>query len=211
MEDDMTPDERIKAWHFMAAKDGKPVLRDGNTVAAGYTYSVEGPLSMCHWGLHQSKKPLDALRYAPGHWIGYCEAWGGIEEQDDKFVARHREYLWVADAEATLRKFARLCALDVIDKWDAPDVVVRYLKTGDETIRDAAWAAAGAAARAAEAAAWAAWAAARAAAWAAWAAAWDAARAAEAAAWDAARAAARDAARAAQNDRLTKMLMELKP
>ena len=48
-----------------------------------------------------------------------------------------------------LRKFARLCALDVIDCWDAPDVVIEYLKTGDEFIRnaarDAVWAASDAA------------------------------------------------------------------
>jgi len=109
---------------------------------------------------------------------------------DDKISATERKYLWGFDATDTLWRFARLCALDVVHLWDAPDIVVRYLKTGDESIRDAAWDAARAAAR--FAARDAAWAAARAAARAA---AWDAARAAaRAAAWDAARAAARDAA-----------------
>ena len=67
----------------------------------------------------------------------------------------------------------RRYALAVIHLWDAPDVVRRYLETGDESIRDAARAAARDAA---------------------WAAAWAATRDA---AWAAARAAARDAARAA--------------
>jgi len=89
-------------------------------------------------------------------------------------------------------------ALSVVHLWDAPDVVLDYLMTGDKSIRDAAWAAARIAAR--DAARYAAWAAARVAArdaarYAAWAAAraaaWDAARyAAWAAAWAAARAAA---------------------
>jgi len=40
--------------------------------------------------------------------------------------------------EKQQRKFACDCALDVIDRWDAPEVVVRYLKTQDESIREAA-------------------------------------------------------------------------
>lgn len=152
-------ERRIEAWHFT---DGLR-LRDGNTLAAGYIYSVKGPLVMCGWGLHQSVRALDALTYAPGSHISRVVAWGDIQEGDDKFVARHREVLWHADAEAILWEFARLCALDVIHLWDAPDVVVRYLKTGDESLRDAA----------------------------------------EAAAWD--------TARAKQNARLERMLMELKP
>lgn len=37
---------------------------------------------------------------------------------------------------------ARRCALDVIDLWEAPSVVRRYLETGDETIMGEAWSAA---------------------------------------------------------------------
>ena len=79
--------------------------------------------------------------------------------------------------EKEIRRFACQCALDVIHLWDAPPIVKKYLETGDEKLRDAAWDAARAAAGDA--------------AWdAAWAAAGDAA-------WDAAWAAARDAAWAA--------------
>jgi hypothetical protein len=37
------------------------------------------------------------------------------------------------------REFSRRCALDVIHLCVAPPVVKKYLKTGDETIREAAW------------------------------------------------------------------------
>ena len=74
--------------------------------------------------------------------------------------------------EKEIRRFARECALDVIHLWDAPPIVKKYLETGDEKLRAAAWAAAWAARAAARAAAWAAGdaraaGAARAAAWAA--------------------------------------------
>src|SRR5690606_776707 len=71
-----------------------------------------------------------------------------VPHGNDKHAASHRTYLAGGiDVSDTLREFARKCALDVIHLWDAPEIVVRYLKTGDETIRDAAWAAAWAAAR----------------------------------------------------------------
>jgi hypothetical protein len=34
-----------------------------------------------------------------------------------------------------LRDFARWCALQVLHLWDAPDIVVEYLKTGNEDLR----------------------------------------------------------------------------
>ena len=106
--------------------------------------------------------------------------------------------LWCYDAAPVYRAFAREEALRVVHLWDAPPIVLRYLRTGDESIRDAAWGAAGATA-------WAtAWAAAgdaaRTAAWAA------AGAAAGAATWAAAGAAAGDSARTRQNRRLAKLL-----
>jgi hypothetical protein len=151
-----------------------------------------------------------------------CKVWlgGGVVERDDKAVGMHRHTLWAYDATDVLRHFARLCALDVIDLWDAPDVIRKYLEMGDEGIRNAAKNAICGATRtitwdiAWNATAWtaardAAWTAARNAAWAAtWADAWNAA-------WTAARnaasTAARDAANVAQNKRLEQMLMEGRP
>ena len=59
----------------------------------------------------------------------------------------------VKEHEKEIRRFACQCALDVIHLWDAPPIVKKYLKTGNEKLRaaamDAAWAAAGDAAWAA--------------------------------------------------------------
>jgi hypothetical protein len=142
---------------------------------------------------------IDALSYAPGSILCRVELGGEIIESDDKVVATERTVIAMANVSVELRTFARWCALQVIDLWDAPEVVRQYLETGDETIRAAAGDAAGDAVRATarDAARDTAWDAARAAAWAA---AGDAARAAvgatratRAATW-AARAAAGDTA-----------------
>jgi hypothetical protein len=184
----------MKAWHFVSdtLRDGRPVPADGEVLVH------EGPLILCASGLHASKNILDALQYAPGSIICRVEVGGEIIHGYDKLVCSERTILWRASGEQVLRKFARMCALDVLHLWDAPDIVVQYLTTGDQSIRaaardasdaarDADWSAAGSAAwaaagSAAEAAAWvAAWVAAEAAAWAA------AREAAGAAAWAAAR------------------------
>ena len=201
----------IKGWWF--AKEDKQLANgDNRKIKVGITHKVTGNIIPCEHGLHLSPKIIDALLYAPGPIIYKVEGSGKIVPHGnpiDKYACSERTYISGGfDSSEILRKFARLCALDVIHLWDAPQVVVEYLKTGNEDIRDAARAAAWDAARyAARAAARdAEWDAARAAAWdaardAAWDAAWDAARAAARdAAWDAARAAARDAARAAARD-----------
>jgi hypothetical protein len=191
----------LLAWHFLPA-DRRLRHGDGRVVEAGQVLSVpdlDRPLDLCSYGMHASICALDALQYAPGPIVCRVELSGEILRDDDKVCAQHRRVLWMADATGALRAFARACALDVIDHWDAPDIVRRYLETGDESIRAAAWAAAWAAARAA--ARDAAWAAARAAARDA------AADAAGAAAW----AAAGAAAGAAQRQRLAGMLGALEP
>ena len=187
-------------------RDGRKAPRDGVKL------THRGPVIPCESGLHASRDPFDALRYAPGPVLCLVEC-GGIVvphgNPEDKIACSERTIIARMDATPLLRLFARMQALSVAHLMgdDPPAVVLDYLMTGDEAIRaaaaaawDAAWAAAWGAARAAARAA--AWAAARAAAWdAAWDAAWAAARAAawaaaRAAAWDAAWDAARDAARA---------------
>ncbi len=177
----------ILAYHFVGEKlrDGRPVPPDGETLVH------EGPLVLCKSGLHASIDPFDALQYAPGATLCLVECSGEIVHEDDKLVCSRRKIVKRIDTTDLLRKFARQQVLSVIHLWDAPDVVRRYLETGDESLRaatrdatraatqdaawDAAWDAALAAARAA-----------------ALAAALAAARAAtRAAAWDAARDAAR--------------------
>lgn len=150
--------KRYLCWHFL--QDDRR-LRWGNRAAVeeGKTYRATGSLVMCKNGLHGSEKILDAVAFAPGSVICLVEIWGAVQQDTNKLVGRYRRVLRMIDGEDLLRRFARKCALHAVRRaWpDAPDIVIRYLETGDESIRAAAWDAARAAA----------WAAARDAAWAA--------------------------------------------
>ncbi|MEN6607118.1 MAG: hypothetical protein ABFD60_07730 [Bryobacteraceae bacterium] len=153
----------ILAWHFVGdtLRNGQPVPKDG----VWLYYDGPLPLIMCERGLHASEHPLDALRYATGPILCRVKIGGAIvriASHKDKLVATRRLILRRMDTTTLCRIFARRCAIDVIDKWNAPPVVRQYLETGDESLRAAARAAAWAAARAATRDA--AWAAARAAA-----------------------------------------------
>ena len=185
----------VLAWHFVRADltpgYGKPVK-----AVAGQVRRHRGDLALCESGLHASISVLDALAYAPGPIVCRVSCDGRIVHGNDKLVCSVRRVLWTADATDALRAFSRRCASSMLHLWSAPEIVRRYLETGDESIRDAArdaaWSATWNAAR--DAARDAAWTAARDARDAAWNAAWNAARAA----WNAARA-ARDAARDAKS------------
>ena len=180
----------IRAWWF--GGDELP-HGDGRAVTEGCTLTVEGPPVLCQHGLHGSRRVYDALKYASGSVLWRVEIGGDVVEGNDKLCGTERKHIKRLDVTGVLGAFARRCALDVIDKWDAPAVVREYLKTGDESLRaaasDAAWAAARYAAR-------------DAARYAAWDAAW-------AAASDAARYAARDAARYAAWDNYAGWLEEM--
>jgi len=192
----------VLAWHFVADKlrDGRPIPRKGVWL------KHETECVMCEAGLHASRRLLDALQYAPGKMLCRVECVDVAAEQDDKLVCHKRKIIARFDSEELLWRASRKFALDVIHLWPAPKVVIKFLKTGDKSLRAAAWAAAGAAAWAAAGDA------AGAAAWAAWAAAGDAAGDAWAAAGDAAGdawAAAGAAAGAAQNKWLTREVMKI--
>jgi len=126
----------MKAWYF-ATEERKLRHGDGREIRIGETHEVSGEIEMCIHGLHASKKLMDALYYAPGTIVYRVELSGKIEKGKDKLVAQKRTYLSGGiDVSETLRKFARMCALDVVDIWEAPEVVIRYLKTGDKSMRD---------------------------------------------------------------------------
>jgi hypothetical protein len=223
----MSEPVETQAWHFTNGK----TLRDGRPIPPVGEWLVhDGPLVPCESGLHASERLLDALAFAPGGTLHRVTLRGNLTPHGnpaDKLVARERRIDWALDEITTqrvLREFARWCALQVLHLWDAPGVVVQYLETGDESLRDAAWhaawyaagdaawAAAGATADAADAAGDAAWDVAWYAAWyaaraAARAATWDAWAAARATAGDAAGDAAWYAARDAQNTELTRLVM----
>lgn len=131
----------MKAWYF-STEDLKLRHGDGRLIKVGATHKVDCEPALCEYGLHASKRPIDALQYAPGPIIWRVELGGKIVKGDDKLCATSRKYLWGFDTTTMLREFARKCALDVIHLWDAPEVVKTYLTTGDESL----WAAARAAA-----------------------------------------------------------------
>ncbi len=198
-------------WHFLST-DRRLRWGTRELVEVGKTITVDGELKMCAWGLHASKRALDALEYSPGPIACLVTLSDDVIHHSDKSVASSRTCIAMVNATDILWQFARAAALSVLHKWDAPQIVIDYLLTGREDLRDAArdaaWAAARVAARAAAFAA--AQAAARVAARdAAWVVAQAAARvAARDAAWVFARDAAWDAARNEQNDVLEEYLLE---
>ena len=183
----------IKAWWF--SEGCKLPYGDDRIIKLGETHQTKGEIIPCENGLHASKRIVDALKYAPGTIIWQVELSGTVIKKGDKLCASERTYLsGGVDCSEVLRKFTRLCALDVIESWDTPQVVIDFLKTGDENLRDATsnviWNAVRSAARSASS---------NAARSVAWSAAWDAT---ENTTWDA----AWDAAWSAQNKRLTVMI-----
>src|SRR3990167_9534846 len=198
---DQLSNDEVLAWHFVGnkLKDGRPLPK------SGVVLKQSGTIVPCKNGLHGSIKIVDGLRYAPIYtkWICRTKHSGIIvSHNNDKIASSERTILWKVKAEPILCEFVRLCALDVIHSWNAPDVVKEYLETSDEKIRSAAWRAARSTARSAvQDAAWsavqdAAWSAAQDAAW--------------SAAWSAARSAAWSAVQGVQNTRLTHLVLSAK-
>ena len=199
----MMTTDKILAWHFLP-EDGCMRWGTKELVAAGKTYRVEGPLTMCRHGLHASRRALDALGYGAGPLICRVELWGDVQEDQDKCVARNRHVVWLADASRPLHLFACQCADGVLGNIpkkrrpvyrEAIAAKRRWLDGGcSDKELDAARAAADAEAdaEASSAAYWAAY-------------------AASSAARSAAYWAARSAAREHQNDMLTAALSELAP
>jgi len=144
----------MKAWYF--ANESRTLgYGDGRPIVLGETHAVDCVPKCCAVGLHGSRRVLDALRYAFSPIVYRVELSGVLDVQDSQISATHRTYLAGGiDMSDLLHDFARRCALDVVHLWDAPDVVVRWLKTGDESIRAASITASRAASRDASRAAW---------------------------------------------------------
>ena len=123
------------AWHFVdeTLRDGSPIPADGEWL------EYSGPVVMCESGLHASTDPFDALQYAPGPVLCRVEVDGVVKRHNDKLVCSRRRIVARRDVTDMLRLFARQCASDVLHLLAAPEIVVRYLATGDESIRASAW------------------------------------------------------------------------
>jgi len=117
-------------YHFTS-----DTLRNGEPLPPiGEWLEHSGPIIPCASGLHMSEHPFDALIYAPGCLLHYVELEGDLQSHSkDKWLGRRRKIIKTVDATELLQSFARWCALQVIDLWDAPDSVKRYLETGDES------------------------------------------------------------------------------
>ena len=223
----------MKAYYF-SCTDKKLGYDDNRVIKKGRTHKVKGPLKLCLWGLHASKRIIDALEYAPGPYLWVVELSGDIIEGSDKVCASERTYIQGFNAEKLLKVFARKQTLINIEKIKPHcsetdyKLILQFLETGNENIRSAAQSAARSARYAAWSAGYAARSAARSAAWSAGYAARSAARSAaesaaryvawsaESAARSTARFAAQSAARSATrcaveyaaNDMLQKMVDE---
>jgi hypothetical protein len=128
----------MKAWYF-SNECKKLRYHDNRKIELGVTHKVDCKPVLCESGLHASKRLIDALEYAPGPILWRVELGGEIEVGDDKVVATERTYIdGGIDVTECLRRFARMCALDVVHLWGAPDVVIEYLKTGNEELMTAA-------------------------------------------------------------------------
>jgi hypothetical protein len=122
------------AYHFV----GK-TLRYGSPIPPnGEWLTFTGEVKICKSGLHASYNPFDALEYAPGSTLCKVEIEEIVDSHKDKIVCRRRKIIGRVDATEMLYYFARMQALSVVDKWDAPDVVLDYLMTGDKKIKSAA-------------------------------------------------------------------------
>jgi hypothetical protein len=127
----------IEAWYF-SKRDKKLRYGDNRQIRVGITHKVKGELKLCKKGLHASKNILDALNFAPSSYIWRVELSGEIIEDDNKLCASERKYLWGFSASKVLEEFSRWCALEVVHLWKAPEVVIKYLKTGDPALKEEA-------------------------------------------------------------------------
>ena len=126
--------KKIEAWHFLPV-DRKLRHGDNREPRAGETLTVSpARLRLCEHGLHASKKPLDALYYAPGPIACRVELSGKVLQGTWGLCASERTILWWVDATEVLRKFPLLAALDMVQVWNAPGVVVQYLFTQDRNL-----------------------------------------------------------------------------
>ena len=136
----MAQPDHIDGWWFSDAR----VLPHGDDrpIKLGLTHHVDGDIVPCNHGLHLSVNARDALQYATGKIIWRVRGHGTIVVDRDKVACSDRTYLRGGiDVSDILRRFARMCALDVIHLWDAPDIVRKFLHTADAwdyAARDAA-------------------------------------------------------------------------
>ena len=74
---------KVKAFYF-STRERKLRYGDDRAVEVGTTHTVEGTPKCCSFGLHASKKLIDAIMYAPGPILYLVELSGDFDEREDK-------------------------------------------------------------------------------------------------------------------------------
>ena len=91
------------------------------------------------WGSHppqESPAPPRATVVALGVGLQVVESDGRQQKEGGAYLMHTlRTVAWQGDVTPELRAWARWCALQVADLWSCPEVVRRYLETGDEALR----------------------------------------------------------------------------
>lgn len=124
----------VLAWHFLGYEStflgSRVIPPDGELLRR------EGKIVIGRNGLPGSEQLIDALGYATGPILCRTKHTGTIERDIDgkQLASSECTILWRLDATDVLRAFARRCALDVAHLWDMPEVVRRYLETGDKSL-----------------------------------------------------------------------------
>jgi len=124
----------IEAWHFLKAPN---TLRDGSTFEVGQWLPEIADPVLCVRGYHGSRRAIDALYYAPGTIVCWCEYGGQVSISaqcddkgyilgSDKFVASRRRAIWQYDATSVLLEFARSCGANTTD-WCTEQVYIDQL------------------------------------------------------------------------------------
>lgn len=157
---------KIDAWHFIRSDRRLGYDSSGLIVEPGFVYSIERDRTpkICIYGMHGSRHPFDALKYAAGPVVCRVRIWGAVEHGGNKLVGRNREVLWMADASKELRLFACWCvrrvwrlltdersrrAVEVAETFAHGRTAIMELRAAEAAAWDVASAAAATAAKAA--------------------------------------------------------------
>jgi hypothetical protein len=108
-------------YHFTPIK-----LRDGRPIpAVGEFLEHPDDIYLGEAGFQPREHPFDTLQSSPGSMLHK------VKQEGNRL-----KIMASINATELLREFARWCALQVVDKWDAPGMVHKYLETGDTSLRE---------------------------------------------------------------------------
>jgi hypothetical protein len=132
--------DSVNVWWF-CKDDHSLQYEDGRIASIGQTHTVDPEkVELCKYGLHGSTHVVNALNYGHGDRLFYCRLDGKVIHGIDKVVASQRTYLAGGiDVSYELRTFVKQYARDVVSFWRAPQVVVDYLNSDSEVLREEAY------------------------------------------------------------------------